>query len=57
MRSGGWHIYCTQLPEHGAEREQYEFAIEFAAAQKVIGGVSLTHVSRLRDATAFWLSA
>jgi ribosomal-protein-alanine N-acetyltransferase len=42
-----WLTYCTQLREKEPHREQYEFAIELSSAQKVIGGVSLTRVSRL----------
>jgi ribosomal-protein-alanine N-acetyltransferase len=42
-----WLTYCTQLRAKGPNREQYEFAIELASARKVIGGVSLTRVSRL----------
>jgi ribosomal-protein-alanine N-acetyltransferase len=54
-----WLAYCTQLPEQGAEREQYEFAIEVASAQKVIGGASLTRVSRLHGTAGggIWINA
>jgi ribosomal-protein-alanine N-acetyltransferase len=54
-----WLAYCTQLPEKGADREQYEFAIEIASTQKVIGGVSLTRVSRLHGTAGggIWINA
>lgn len=54
-----WLAYCAQLPEQGAERENYEFAIELASAQKVIGGVSLTRVSRLHGTAGggIWINA
>ena len=42
-----WIVYCTHLSEQGRDRSDYEFAIELKAEQKVIGGVSLTRVSRL----------
>ena len=54
-----WLIYCAQLSEKGADREQYEFAIELSSAQKVIGGVSLTRVSRLHGTAGggIWIHA
>src|SRR4051794_39849587 len=54
-----WLAYCAQLPKKGAEREQYEFAIELASTQKVIGGVSLTRVSRLHGTAGggIWVNA
>lgn len=54
-----WLAYCSQLPERGADREQYEFAIEVSATQKVIGGVSLTRVSRAHGTAGggIWVNA
>jgi RimJ/RimL family protein N-acetyltransferase len=54
-----WLIYCAQLSEKGADREQYEFAIELSSAHKVIGGVSLTRVSRLHGTAGggIWINA
>ena len=54
-----WITYCTQLPEKGPERENYEFAIELPSARKVIGGVSLNRVSRLHGTAGggIWLNA
>ncbi len=54
-----WLTYCTNLSNQGPVREQYEFAIELKAAQKVIGGVSLTRVSRLHGTAGggIWLNA
>lgn len=54
-----WIAYCTQLSEHGPDRENYEFAIEQAAQQKAIGGVSLTRVSRLHGTAGggIWINA
>lgn len=54
-----WLSYCTQLFEKGPEREHYEFAIELASAQKVIGGVSLTRVSRVHGTAGggIWINA
>jgi len=54
-----WLFYCTQLSEKGRDRDHYEFAIELKAEQKVIGGVSLTRVSRLHGTAGggIWLNA
>src|SRR5215217_2032683 len=54
-----WLTYSIQLREKGPDREQYEFAIELASAQKVIGGVSLTRVSRLHGTAGggIWINA
>ena len=54
-----WLDYCTQLSEQGSDRAQYEFAIELASAHKVIGGVSLTRVSRLHGTAGggIWINA
>lgn len=54
-----WLAYCTQLSEKRRERDQYEFAIELKSEQKVIGGVSLTRVSRLHGTAGggIWLNA
>jgi RimJ/RimL family protein N-acetyltransferase len=54
-----WLAYCANLSKKGPEREQYEFAIELKAAQKVIGGVSVTRVSRVHGTAGggIWLNA
>jgi ribosomal-protein-alanine N-acetyltransferase len=54
-----WITYCTQLREKGPNRENYEFAIELSSAHKVIGGVSLTHVSGLHGTAGggIWINA
>jgi RimJ/RimL family protein N-acetyltransferase len=54
-----WLVYFTQLPEKGSDRENYEFAIELSSAHKVIGGVSLTRVSRLHGTAGggIWINA
>ena len=54
-----WLRYCTQLSEKGPDRENYEFAIELASVHKVIGGVSLTRVSRLHGTAGggIWINA
>ncbi len=54
-----WLAYCAQLLDKGPDRENYEFAIELASAHKVIGGVSLTRVSRLHGTAGggIWINA
>lgn len=54
----GWLSYCIQLAEQGLQRDNYEFAIEIRAERKVIGGVSLTRVSRLHGTAGggIWLN-
>jgi ribosomal-protein-alanine N-acetyltransferase len=54
-----WLSYCTQLSEKGRDRDNYEFAIELKSEHKVIGGVSLTRVSRLHGTAGggIWLNA
>jgi RimJ/RimL family protein N-acetyltransferase len=54
-----WLTYCTQLLDKCSERENYEFAIELSSAHKVIGGVSLTRVSRLHGTAGggIWINA
>lgn len=54
-----WLAYCTQLSVKGLDRDHYEFAIELKAEQKVIGGVSLTRISRLHGTAGggIWLNA
>lgn len=54
-----WLMYCSQLAEQGPERNTYEFAIELSSAQHVIGGVSLTHVSRVHGTAGggIWINA
>ncbi len=54
-----WLTYCTNQSDKGPERAQYEFAIELKAAQKVIGGVSVTRVSRVHGTAGggIWLNA
>jgi RimJ/RimL family protein N-acetyltransferase len=54
-----WITYCTHLSEKGPHRDAYEFAIELKSAQKVIGGVSLTRVSRLHGTAGggIWINA
>lgn len=54
-----WISYCTHLSEKGRDRDNYEFAIELKSEHKVIGGVSLTRVSRLHGTAGggIWLNA
>jgi RimJ/RimL family protein N-acetyltransferase len=54
-----WLAYCTHLSEKGRDRDTYEFAIELKSEHKVIGGVSLTRVSRLHGTAGggIWLNA
>lgn len=54
-----WLAYCTQLSGKGRDRDAYEFAIELKSEQKVIGGVSLTRVSRLHGTAGggIWLNS
>src|SRR5262245_32107769 len=54
-----WITYCTHLSEKGSERDTFEFAIEVKSDHKVIGGVSLTRVSRLHGTAGggIWLNA
>lgn len=54
-----WLTYCTELAKKGPIRENYEFAIEISAAHKVIGGVSLTRVSRVHGTAGggIWINA
>jgi len=53
-----WLTHCEQLSSQGKDRTAYEFAIELKAEQKVIGGVSLTRVSRLHGTAGggIWLN-
>ncbi len=54
-----WLGLCAQLAQGGSNRTQYEFAIEVSATQKVIGGVSLTRVSRVHGTAGggIWINA
>ncbi len=54
-----WLSHCERLSELGGDRTAYEFAIELKVEQKVIGGVSLTRVSRLHGTAGggIWLNA
>ena len=54
-----WLAYCSLLPERGADRDQYEFAIEVSATQKVIGGVSLSRVNHIHGTAGggIWINA
>jgi [ribosomal protein S5]-alanine N-acetyltransferase len=54
-----WLTACAHLAEHGRDRAQYEFAVELKAERNVIGGVSLTRVSRLHGTAGggIWLNA
>lgn len=54
-----WLAYCAHLAVTGGERSAYELAIELRRAQKVIGGVSLSRISRLHGTAGggIWLNA
>jgi RimJ/RimL family protein N-acetyltransferase len=54
-----WLTHCIQLSEKGPDRDTYEFAIELKSGHTVIGGVSLTRVSRLHGTAGggIWLNA
>lgn len=54
-----WITHCKSLSETGQNQCDYEFAIELKAQHKVIGGVSLTRVSRLHGTAGggIWLNA
>ena len=54
-----WLAHCSQLAEQGVERHHYEFAIEVASTQKVIGGVSLSRVNRAQGTAGggIWINA
>lgn len=54
-----WLAYCSQLSQRGADREQYEFAIEVSETRKVIGGISLRHVNRVHGTGGggIWINA
>lgn len=53
-----WISHCTLLSKQGRGQSDYECAIEVKAEQKVIGGLSLTHVSRLHGTAGggIWLN-
>jgi RimJ/RimL family protein N-acetyltransferase len=54
-----WLAFCAQLADKGFDREQYEFAIEVSATQKVVGGVSLVRVNRSQGTAGggIWINA
>ena len=54
-----WIEYCVITSEEGDDRSNYEFAIELKAEQKVIGGVSLTRISRIHGTAGggIWINA
>lgn len=54
-----WLMYCTRLASKGQQSSDYEFAIELKAEHKVIGGVSLTRVSRTHGTAGggIWINA
>jgi|GEM_PF-2399071 len=54
-----WIVHCKSLSEKGQNQCDYEFAIELKVDHKVIGGVSLSRVSRLHGTAGggIWLNA
>lgn len=54
-----WLALCASLSAAGRERSDYEFAIETKADQAVIGGVSVSRVSRLHGTAGggIWINA
>ena len=54
-----WLTYCAHLAKPGGERKAYEWAIELRSEQRVIGGVSLSPISRLHGTAGggIWLNA
>jgi ribosomal-protein-alanine N-acetyltransferase len=54
-----WIERCKSLSQRGADRAEYEFAIELKSESKIIGGVSLTRISRLHGTAGggIWLNA
>ena len=54
-----WIKHCMALQEKGADRSDYEFAIETKSDHKVIGGTSLTRISRLHGTAGggIWINA
>ncbi len=54
-----WVAYCQSLSQKGANRSDYEFAIELKSEGKVIGGVGLNRVSRLHGTAGggIWLNS
>src|SRR5262245_17670559 len=44
-----WIQHCISIYQHAGERSDYEFAIVLKSEQKVIGGVSLSRISRLHE--------
>ncbi len=54
-----WIAYCASLAQAGRDRSAYELAIELRGEGKVIGGVSLSRISRLHGTAGggIWLNA
>ena len=53
-----WIAYCERLRESGVGRTDYEFAVELAVENKVIGGTSVSRISRLHGTAGggIWLN-
>ncbi len=54
-----WLAYCTQLIQAGDPRHAYELAVELRSERKVIGGVSVSRISRMHGTAGggIWLNA
>jgi len=54
-----WIEHCTSLSRRGADRTAYEFGVELKSERKIIGGVSLTRISRVHGTAGggMWVNA
>jgi RimJ/RimL family protein N-acetyltransferase len=54
-----WVEHCTNLSRRSADRIEYEFGVELKSERRIIGGVSLTRISRLHGTAGggIWLNA
>jgi ribosomal-protein-alanine N-acetyltransferase len=54
-----WIEHCTNVSQRGTDRTAYEWGIELKSERKIIGGVSLTRISRLHGTAGggLWVNA
>jgi len=54
-----WIEYCSLLGSQAVERTNYEFALELIGENKVIGGTSISRISRLHGTAGggIWLNS